>query len=117
MHAQQTRLKEIEQILRRYFEPQESGGESDLNRVLALLIGQDDLFFMRVAKVAAPLERAMCLQVPHPRPGRVQRMLAYSHIRHFFHNFAANYSLQERDCLLREWVAECELRSADCAEP
>lgn len=103
--SREARLQQIEKILQwRFAATNVPNGTDTSGRVEQLLIGQDDLFCMRVGRIAWHYERLLLMSYPLPRPMWVKRRLAYSYALHFFHELA-NCTQAERDGLLREVIA------------
>lgn len=102
--SREARLKQVEKILQWRFTtaPMPCGVDTS-GRVEQLLIGQDDLFCMRVGRMAWRYERRFFMSYPLPHPMWVKRRLAYSYSLHFFHELA-NCTQAERDDLLREFI-------------
>lgn len=102
----EARLQQIEKVLQWRFATAEvtDGGDSR-GRVEQLLLGQDDLFCMRVGRMAWRYERRFFMSYPLPHPMWVKRRLAYSYSLHFFHELA-NCTQAERDKLLREVIVQ-----------
>lgn len=105
MDSRKARLDQIEQIFQRVFSLEDAeGSEGCWGGAEALVLGQDDLFCMRVARIAWYYERKMYLSYPLPRPAWLQRRLAHSAALHFFHDLAT-CTQEVRDERIREWMA------------